>query len=118
MFYSKLFVCLFGIINFSIKLVYHDLESVFKLFVFLCISQNFCILALLIFAYLHIKISIIYTFSNSVSLISTFFIILFFIFYVFNVVYRFFISTFYRSFMTMYLFFVFFSEFLNFLFRF
>ena len=57
-------VCLFGNINFSIKLVSHDLESVFKLFVFLCISQNFCILALLISAYLHIKISIIYTFSN------------------------------------------------------
>ena len=81
---------------------------------FLCISQNFCILALLISAYLHINIFFIYTFSNSVPLISTFSIILFFIFYVFNVFYRFFISTFYRSFMMMYLFFAFFSEFLNF----
>ena len=49
-------VCLFGNINFSIKLVSHDLESVLKLFVFLCISQNFCILALLISAYLRFPI--------------------------------------------------------------
>ena len=86
----------------------------FIFYVFLCISQKFCILALLISAYLHINIFFIYTFSNSMSLISTFSIILFFIFYVFNVFYRFFISTFYRSFMMMYLFFAFFSEFLNF----
>ena len=73
-------VCVFGNINFSIKLVSHDLESVFKLFMFLCISPKFCILALFISAYLHIKISIIYTFSNSVSLISTFSIIVLFYF--------------------------------------